>query len=282
LTWFWETRGQVTEGRSWLIQSLQRDSGVPSVQMKALAGAGWLSHIQQDAHAASEYLDTALHLAREIGDRWWEAWVLHLLGRVAYFEGDADSADRYGEVSLAIAEELNDPWLIAWDEHLFGLADYINDNLPAARQHYARSLEIRETIGYPEGIGLINGLLGVLTVREGDYSGAFQLLRRGLEIGQQIGARWLVINWIANIVLIAAETGAFAQAARLAGFVESLIDITGALPIPITDVTLQRGIQVARSRLGDHAFDEHYQTGHGLSMEEAILEAMSLNLDQGQ
>jgi predicted ATPase/transcriptional regulator with XRE-family HTH domain len=276
LTWFWETRGQVTEGRAWLIRSLQRDSGVPSVQMKALAGAGWFSHIQQDADGASRYLNDALHLAREIGDQWWEAWVLHLLGRVAYFEGDADSANRYGEASLAIAEELDDPWLIAWDEHLFGLADYINDDLPAAHKHYARSLEIRETLGYPEGIGLINGLLGMLAVREGDYPGAFRLLRKGLEIGQQISARWLVINWLANIVLIAADTGSPDRAARLAGFVQTMSGITGAFPIPITNAVLQQGIHTARERLGDDVFQHHYAAGQALSMDDAIIDAMAI------
>ena len=281
LSWFWETRGHVSEGRSWLIRSLERDSQSDVPRMKALVGAGWFAHIQQDSSAALPYLNDGLAMARDAGDRWWEAWVLHLMGRVAYFDGDADAAARYGEASLEIARELDEPWIVAWDEHLFGLAAFIRDDLEASRRHYERSLEIRQTIGYPEGISLMHGLLGVLSVREGDMAAALQQLRRGLDVGQRIGARWLLINWLANIVFIAAETGDHERAARLAGFVESMSDFTGAFPIPITRVMLERGIESARERLDDETYQDCYASGRSMTMDEAIHDAESLADEPG-
>lgn len=276
LTWFWETRGHVSEGRSWLIRSIGRDSEPTGPRMKALVGAGWFAHIQQDSPAAYECLHEGYALANALGDRWWEAWVLHLLGSVAYFDGDADAADRNGEESLKIARELDDPWIIAWDEHLFGLADFIRDDLPATRKHYQRSLEIRESIGYPEGICLINGLLGVLTLREGDSHAALDQFLKGLEVGYQIGARWLVINWTAHIVFITADFGDSERAARLAGFVESMSDLTGAFPIPISNATLQRGIEIARNQLGDDVYETFHAAGQRLTMDDVLLESQAL------
>ncbi len=277
MTWFWETRGYVTEGRSWLIRALEQPSPPSITRMKLLAGVGWFAHIQQDSAAALRYLNEGLELAQSAADRWWESWILHLLGRVAYFDGDADEADRYATWSLEIALDLDDSWIIAWDEHLFGLAAFIRDDLEATRQHYERSLEIRERIEYPEGICLIHGLLGVLSLREGDPEAALQRLRKGLEAGQRIGARWLLINWLANLVFIAAEVGEYERAARLAGFVESMSDFTGAIPIPITRVMLERGIESTQKQLDEETYGDCYETGRSMRMTDAIDEAHSIS-----
>jgi predicted ATPase/DNA-binding XRE family transcriptional regulator len=257
LSWFWESRGYITEGRRWLTGALERGTHRSGTRMRALSGAGWMAHIQRDSDSARSLLTEALHLAVDIQDRWAEAWILHLLGRVAYFDDDASTARRYGEQSLSVARQLGDDWIIAWDYHLFGLADFIAGDLQSTRKNYETSLRIRERIEYPEGISLIHGLLGVVALREGDEASALRLLREGLVTGHELGARWLIVNWIVNIVLIAAGRGEASRAARLAGFVAMMGSISGANPIPINDITFQNGIQEARELLGREEFDRH-------------------------
>jgi predicted ATPase/transcriptional regulator with XRE-family HTH domain len=276
LAWFWEARGYAGEGREWLKQALSIDAGAPVNRMKALSAAGWFAHIQQDSPEAREHLGVAIELARELGERWWEAWLFHLLGRVAYFDGDPETAEYYASNCLKIAWELGDRWLEAWAEHLFALARFISDDLDAARQHHQRSLEIRTVIGYPEGVCLNTGLLGVIALREGDHRTAYQFFRDALTVSRQIGARWLIINWIANIVLIAAKEGSPDQAALLAGAVDSMSDLTGAYPIPISESSLRQGRELAREHLGVERFDQLFLEGRRLTLDQAIKSASNL------
>jgi predicted ATPase/DNA-binding XRE family transcriptional regulator len=276
LTWFWQARGYVSEGRVWLHRALEYDSPAAELHMKVLTGAGWFAHIQQDSEEAERYLQQALRLARGLDERWWESWVQHLIGRVAYFDGDPSTAEEHAAESLRIAKELGDRWLEAWAEHLFGLAAFIREDLTASKRHHERSLEIRKAIGYTEGISLNTGLIGVVLLREGDSEAAYELFRTSLRTGQEIGARWLIINWISNIVRIAAESGQTETAARLVGFVDSMSGLTGAYPIPISQSTLQIGIKIAREQLGEDQFEQHAGKGKRLSMDEAIAEASGL------
>jgi non-specific serine/threonine protein kinase len=80
---FWICRGHATEGRGWLDRALAGASGPPAALVKAHYGAGRLAHFQRDSSVASRHLQTALSLARDLGDAWAESWVLHLLARVA-------------------------------------------------------------------------------------------------------------------------------------------------------------------------------------------------------
>ncbi|CAN5600671.1 hypothetical protein BH24CHL1_BH24CHL1_03960 [soil metagenome] len=276
LSWFWESRGHVSEGRHWLNRALSKGSAKQKIQLKALAGAGWLAHIQHDSSTARAILHECLDIARETGDRWTTAWAFHLLGRVAYFDGDAETARAFGEQSLSLARDVDDQWIVAWALHLLALAAHIEGDFNTARRCYEESLEIRQEIGYPEGIGTVTGLLGMLALREGDHDRALRLLRTSLMTNRDLGARWLTINMVANIVTIAAIYGDPIRAARLAGFVAAMSDSVGASPIPIAESTFQEGLSAARRALGDGAYEHSWSDGQSLSMDEAIDEALSV------
>jgi predicted ATPase/class 3 adenylate cyclase len=106
LAWFWYNRSPLGEARRWLDRVLSHGSGPSLGRVRALAGAARIAHMQQDSVTARPLLEECLTLAHQLGDRWWVAWVLHLLGRVAYFDGDAEVARSLGEQSLTLAREL--------------------------------------------------------------------------------------------------------------------------------------------------------------------------------
>jgi predicted ATPase/DNA-binding XRE family transcriptional regulator len=133
LAWFWLDRGYTSEGRRWLDRTLGVAGRSSAARLKALCGAGLLAHIQRESGAARGYLETAVAMASEAGDRWALAWALQLLGRVAYFDGDATAARGLAEQSLAAGLELSDDWLVAWALHLLGLAAHIAARYAEAR-----------------------------------------------------------------------------------------------------------------------------------------------------
>jgi predicted ATPase/DNA-binding XRE family transcriptional regulator len=85
LLWFWDLRGYLTEGRTWLKRALTRESRVSGpTRAMALLGAGWLACEQGDPSQAVSWLEESLALFREQGDQRGSAWALDFLGAVPY------------------------------------------------------------------------------------------------------------------------------------------------------------------------------------------------------
>ncbi|MPZ14871.1 MAG: tetratricopeptide repeat protein [Chloroflexi bacterium] len=280
LAWFWWLRGTHDEGRRWLTRALAAAPERSTARVRALHGAGWLAHHQRDSATARALLDESLSIARETGDRWSVAWVLHLLGRVAYFENDPLRTRALAEDSLAIAEELSDDWLIAWALHLFGLAAYISADYPAARAYYAQSLEIRQRIGYQEGVTILLQLLGIAAFREGDFVQARERSRELLAAmrGHPV-APWLWSQVFAVFTGLAAAQAQPERAARLAGATAVLGETYHTRPIPMAEALLTEGLARASAELDEAGYAAAWGHGRRMSVEESIADALAVEVD---
>jgi non-specific serine/threonine protein kinase len=276
LAWFWWVRSYVDEGRRWLARALEAAPGPPAARLRALYGEGWLAHIQRDAPTARRRFEESLAIARELGDRWAEAWVLHHLGRVAYFANDAATARARGEESLAAAEASGDDGLIAWALHLLGLAAHIAADYAAAQAYYDRSLQIRQRLGYQEGISILHHLLGIAAFREGDLVQAHARYREALAINRDLGSPWHVLVLLADFSSLAAAQGQPERAVRLAGAAQAMSEWYQAPPIPLTEALLAEGLALARPALGEAGYAAAWAEGRALSLEQSIAEALAM------
>jgi non-specific serine/threonine protein kinase len=246
--------------------------------VKALAGAGRLAHIQQDSNEARALLNEALGIARELGDRWWAAWTLHLLGRVAYFDGDAEAARSYGRQSLDLAREIQDRWLEGWALHLLALADHIEGRFAEARRLYEESLVVRRPIDFREGIVTVLTLLGLIDFSEGDYHAALAHMREGLQLYWGIDFGWLTGNVIAQFLALAAAVGQPERAARLWGALSALSEAVAMRPIPLVEAFLGPAVAETRRALGEERFDAETLAGRRMSPDEVAAEALALDV----
>ncbi|MFN0074586.1 MAG: ATP-binding protein [Chloroflexota bacterium] len=279
LAWFWPQRGHITEGRGWLARALNASSANDGAErLKALYGAAWLAHIQRDGAVASTLLDTALLLARQLGNRWAESWVLHLRGRVAYFSGDAETAVILGRESLAIAELIGDRWLVGWAVHLLALAAHIAEDYEAARSYYLESISIRREIGYLEGEAICSHLLGLVDYRCGDYEASLPLVRNGVLQLQRLGAAWTIHNGLATWAALASALGQSARSVRLMSAIQSFSRVIDVSPIPLAESLISDTLTVLRHQLSAEDFDRYWAEGRSLSLNQAIEEAMLIEL----
>jgi non-specific serine/threonine protein kinase len=276
LAWFWWLRSYLVEGRRWLERALDAAPGPPAARLKVLYGDGYLAHHQRDAVTARRRFEEGLVLARELGDRWAEAWALHHLGRVAYFDGDHVTARSLGEESLAVAEAVGDDWLIAWALHLLGLAAYIAADYPAAREYYARSLAIRRELGYQEGISILLHLMGVVALREGGLSTAHTLLREGLAAAQAVHGPHGMAMPLAAFAHLAAALGQPLQAVRLGGAATAICDARQSPLIPLFETLLTEALDTSRAELDDDAYAAAWLEGQAMSLEESVAEALAV------
>jgi predicted ATPase/DNA-binding CsgD family transcriptional regulator/transcriptional regulator with XRE-family HTH domain len=275
---FWYTRSYHSEGRQWLTRALANAPAKSAARMKALHGAAWLAHMLHDSTAARVLLEESLAIARELTDRWTEAWVLHVLGRVAYFDGDHASARALGEQSLAIAERLADPWLIGFGLHLLGLAAHVACDYATADEFYERSMAIRQAVGFREQIGILSQLMGTSRQRQGDFAKARTLYLAYLAIGREFGSTFHVNQVLGLLGSLAAVQGQPARAARLIGAAAVFHETSRTRAIPLTEALFAEGIELARQALGEGAFATAWAAGRAMSSDEAIAEALAVEI----
>lgn len=275
VSWYWlRVRGDISEARRLISRSLESTSTRSPSRMRALSGLVWTAHMHHDSDVAVDYAQDALQIARESGDDWYTAWLLHLLGRIAYFERDPDEATRYANESLQIARRIEDTWLVAWCFQLLGIARFIAGEPESARPHLETSHEAWASIDDEFGMAALSALLGVVTRMEGKYEPALELFRSSLARYQRLGAIWFAANFIAEIVALAAYLGETERAARLSGFVEEGWIQTGAGPAPFTATSYQDARRLLHESEALEEIASARRHGQAMTLDEAVFEAL--------
>ena len=104
LTAFWRSRGYLTEGRRWLVESMTRLTALPhtegeaarahlALRAKGLSAAGTMAFALGELNAARAWLDESAALARQIGEQRTLGGALGMLGLTVLWLGDAAATD---------------------------------------------------------------------------------------------------------------------------------------------------------------------------------------------
>jgi predicted ATPase/DNA-binding CsgD family transcriptional regulator len=114
---FWHRRGYWAEGLSWLNRLLALAAPVDDMDLatraRALTGAGWLAHYQNDASAAQTALAEGLESYRRLGRTDGMIEGLHCQTLVAQALGENRQAAQLGEEALALSRASGDHARIA-------------------------------------------------------------------------------------------------------------------------------------------------------------------------
>jgi predicted ATPase/transcriptional regulator with XRE-family HTH domain len=181
-------------------------------------------------------------------------------------QGRYAEALAYGEEARAIAESLGDLPLVSFVLYHVGRLAFLQGDLDRAEACLADSLELA-TVTHPmDTLWSSLMMLAAVYIRRGELRQAAASLRRADQVWQQIGGQ--VVGLFLNLY------GAFVarvepiDAARIYGAVATHAEVIGA------DVVDEPWIAEVkcdlRERLGDQAFDEAYQAGRHLSVDDAV------------
>ncbi len=186
---YWWRRGRAGEGRRALERALAPGEVlVPGSRLRALLAAGRLARAQSDPAGARANLDTALALARGLGDERGIAAALDELGIIAALggAGDAAAGSLFAE-SLAIARRIDDTGLVALVlMHQGNLARMRGDEA-AGSARYAESLALLRIAGNPADYGRALNNVGLSAFRAGDLAGAGATLAESLALLRAAG-----------------------------------------------------------------------------------------------
>ena len=273
---FWQTRGHVREGRTWLEETLARDAGLPTqARAKALSVVGNLAWIQKDERAAAAFHDESIAIWRALDDTSGTVRGLFLRGLVAQHEDDLAAMAALAEEGLTLLPDCDN---LVWCGATLvnaGVLAQRRGELDRAAAVLAEALERYEALGFTWGVAWIRGHLGRVARDLGDRREATAQARQSLTVYRDHRDMWGVVEQMSDLATLAAEAGRAEQAARLFGAVEALREAIG---IPITPADQQAHEQIVtgvRSALSASAFSAAWAAGRALSPREAVAEALA-------
>lgn len=220
LSRFWEVRGYLTEGRSWLEAAARASGAGPDAVARCLNASGVLAHLQGDYPASRRLHQRAAEAFEQLGNRRGVATALNGLANVASSTRDMPTASKlYAEV-IDIGRELANQRILA--ASLMNLAVLIEHQLfegtlhrhEAARAHemFQEALYLHRELGDLHGISLSLQNLGVLAGFEGDDDLARRYLRESLAISRHLGNIRGVSQTVRFLGQLAVRGGDFATA----------------------------------------------------------------------
>lgn len=207
---YWGTRGYYTEGRETLQRLLSLAEGLdcsPVLRLKTLNAAGRMAIFQGDTTAARAYMEQALALGHELGDRQGVSVSLNTLGHVAKILEDYGAATGLFEQSLAISKELDDRRGMAQSLNDLGSVAQVQGDHIATRNFKEQSLAICRELGDRRGMVRALNDLGYSEYRLGNYAVAVTLHEQNLAICRELGDKQAIAFSLNNLGLVAQMQG---------------------------------------------------------------------------
>lgn len=308
---FWHTRGYLEEGRRWLEEALKHaPDASPEVRVRGLNGATALAWSQGDYEVARSFMDEALPLARQKGDKRLLAQILHNMGNILIPQGKYREARSFYEESLALRHELgdihnviatlNNLGVVAHNMGDFELARSLYQNslellvkggdvwnqtsawiglgnvaksegrYAEARSYYEQSLTVAQEMGDKDCIAGMLGNLGQLALYEGNVEEALRFQEESLLISREMGDKHGIALALESIAEVNRVEGKAELAAQIWGCMEVFRENMGSL-IPACDIQeYNKAVDATREALGEEGFRIAWDKGRGMSMEQVM------------
>jgi predicted ATPase/DNA-binding XRE family transcriptional regulator len=315
LAHFWYIREHHSESRMWLQRAVERGSDTTAARAKVLVGAGRLAWFQGELARANTLLEESLTLYKELGDDVGAAFALLLLGRTAVSQGDLRRGENLGEESLAFFRQHGNVWGIARALIVLGDGALFKGDVGRAKAMFQKSLDISDELADAEGIALSmlylgraahmrgddassNALLekslmmfkdsgdsrgvaeallelGRVAHAQGNDTRALALCRESILLSRKLDNKSYVAFCLTALAGVIQATGDAARAARLFGAAETLLRSLDAVLDTGGSLAYGRDLAGARTQLGEPAFAAARREGQVMTLEQAIMEAMS-------
>ena len=269
---FWHTLGYISEGREQLARALARSTSEMRTlaRAKALNGCALLTWCGGEYEAARTLFEQSTSIAREREDSTTIAASLLGLGIVLLDLPELAGAGAIFEETRAICREIGDDWGLALSLNNLGLLASAASDTERARRLHEESLGIRRAMQDRWAISMSLNNLGSLAAEEGDYDVARALQSESLTIRREIGDRAGIAYSLEAFGALAAHKGQLDRAARILGAAEAIRETIGAALPPGSRAAYDRVLEVLGRASNGREYEEQWQRGRAMSLEEAI------------
>lgn len=210
LSAFWEVRGYLGEGRSWLEAALASSPPSP-IQARALLRAATLARIQGDFAATRSFSSRALALLEQSGDEQGIASSLTILGSVS----EGEHAVSLSGSSLSLARHLREVSGLTASMRQLGALAWEQGDHASVRALHEESLSIARRIGDASSEADSLTWLGNVAYSTGMWDDAKARYDEALALTRRLGDRRREADVLSNLGLVAQAQHDSATAADL-------------------------------------------------------------------
>jgi tetratricopeptide (TPR) repeat protein len=216
----------------------------------------------------------ALALARELGDRSNEAWLLADISNSFKLPDEYEAAVKMSKRALTIFRELDDMPGMALALNTLGELERLSGNYELAKEAYEETLAICRETGeiYRQSMNMAN--LAFVAYDEGEYE-------RGKELAMSILKQRMEIGWIEwaliGLMVLAGPLGKLGEpekAARLLGVQSAISDEMGIYYQPGDQPEVDKYIADVYTQLDEAAFETAWAEGQVMTLEQAVAYAL--------
>jgi len=273
-------QGDCARARTWHAEGLRLATAIddPWGIAWSMQGLGHTFARTAQTDAARQYLHDSLTRWQALGYRWGEAFALNWLGNAAYEDGDLDAAQDLYHQALAIRRFIGDAFSSANTLEYLARIRRVRGEIAAARELLEEALVMHQSIGDRQGgQGVAKAQLGLgrLAYIDGDEAQACIRLSEALRLFHRVSDRPGLIDAIEAVGLFGQMRGRVEQAARLFAAASRLRSEVDQRSGSAERRELEAAISALRSRMGDDAFREAWDSGWALSIEGAAESAQA-------
>ncbi len=269
---FWWAHGYHVEGHNWTQQLLERLDETPATyHAKFLLSAGNIASLY-DLETAKRLLTRALDISRRLGDKPFTGWTLIYLHLAMQSEPEAAMA--IAEEGLALFRELDHKPGIAQALKSVSLVAAKMGEYDRAERAYEECLTICRQTDETRLICLVYQDLAYLALRKGDHERAWEAARQAVHLAQKMNNRLLISTSLPGVAGSLGLKGHSQRAARLLGASETALEGMGAFHHPFDPPEIDRIIASLHGQLDDATFEAAWAEGRGMSLEQAVAEAL--------
>ena len=172
-------------------------------------------HYQKSEYKkAQEYLQKALTIKTEIGDKHGEAACYGNLGNVFRSVGEYAKAEKYLQKALTINTEIDDKDGEAACYGNLGTVFRSVGEYAKAEKYLQKALTIKTEIGHKDGEAACYGNLGNVFLSVGEYAKAEKYLQKALTIKTEIGDKHGEAKCYINLGIVFHSVGEYAKAEK--------------------------------------------------------------------
>jgi len=262
-------RGDYTAVQACLEEALTeaRALGDHFILASALISLGRLAEYQRDAKLAVPWFEEGLALCRAAGEKMLLASVLMMFAQPELSLGHAARSQALLEESLSIFREIGNVPANALIFNMLGRVALQQGELDKVEGFLTESDRLAREVGDQHLALRSRLLLAGLAALQGDYATASLRYEEGLATALKLGHISLVASGLKGLGCVAAAQGLHTWAAVLWGAAEPLRE---SRSVAIAPVFYDRMMAVARSQLGEPAFEEAKAQGRALTAAQAL------------
>jgi len=272
---FWMRHSDYEEARQWYnrilaLSDVQKHTESYLEAFNHLTWIRWMLTEEKEARSLAEW---TLVLSQSQSSNVNMAVAFTNLG-LTLLNGNDDKARDYLEKARDICQENQLEWELGRALQLLGLAHRNLKQYTSARSHLTDALKLwkkLEDIGYQS---VVQQFIGNLEIQQGNLDRGIGELRESLSIARTLRNRWIIAHDLWGLADVAKAKGYHSRALRLYLASKKIFDDIGAWWSG-DEPEFEEELATARAELGEAEFQSALDEGRLMTMEDAIVFALS-------